>query len=80
MTEIVHRTIKIAPGNDEMIVEGNTISTTFAGGIKYKAEGLQNYNEDFIKGAFATAIALACKRWQLEEMLNNALHLDGCVE
>lgn len=39
------QTIQIAPYDHEIKVEGNVVSTEFAGGIKYTAEGLSEYDE-----------------------------------
>lgn len=80
MAEVVYRTIQIAPYDDEITISGNTVSTEFAGGIKYIAEGLDRFKEEVVKRAFSTAIAIASKRWHLEEMLNEYFKLDGKVE
>ena len=73
------KTIKIAPNLDEIFVEGNTIKTDFAGGIAYQAEGLQHYKEDYLKQVFQCAIGFASTRWQLEQALDNFLHLNGKI-
>ena len=65
---------------EEIVVTDNSISTTFQGGITYTADGLNKYKENYLKQCFATAIAFASKRWQLEEMLNNHLNLNGKIE
>lgn len=72
-------TIKIAPNLDEILVEGNTIKTDFAGGITYQAEGLQHYKEDYLKQVFQCAIGFASRRLQLEQSLDNHLHLNGKI-
>lgn len=73
------KTIKIAPDLDEIFVEGNTVKTDFAGGITYQAEGLQHYKEDYLKQVFQYAIGFASNRWQLEQSLDNCLHLNGKI-
>lgn len=73
------KTIKIAPDLDEIFVEGNTIKTDFAGGITYQAEGLQHYKEDYLKQVFQCAIGFASRRLQLEQALDNCLHLNGKI-
>jgi hypothetical protein len=71
--------IKIAPDLDEIFVEGNVMRTDFASGITYTAEGLDNYKPEYLKEVFQTAIAMAGKRWILEDCLNNFLHLEGKI-
>lgn len=73
------KTIQIAPHMNEIEVNGNQIHTNFAGGVTYTAEGLEKYKDEFLKDAFRQAIALCSKRWQIEELLNDFLHLDGKV-
>ena len=70
-------TIKIAPSHDEVIIEGNEVRTDFAGGIVYRAEGLGKFKDEYIKASFCTAIALASKKWQLEDILNSHFCLNG---
>lgn len=72
--------IKIAPHADEISVSGNEMRTDFAGGIVYRAEGLDRYEENSLKKCFSMAIALCSKRWQLEELLNEHLKLKGVIE
>lgn len=74
------KTIQIAPYDHEIKVEGDVVSTEFAGGIKYTAKGLSEYDENDIKKCFSTAIAMASKRWQLEMMLNECFKLNGKIE
>ena len=73
-------TIQIAPYDHEIKVEGDVVSTEFAGGIKYTAKGLSQYRVEDIKKCFSTAIAMASKRWQLEMMLNECFELNGKIE
>ena len=73
------KTIQIAPYNDQIKIIGNTISTDFAGGIAYTAQGLRQYEEESLKSCFSTAIAFTSKPWQLERLLNDALNLQGRV-
>lgn len=80
MAEVVYSTVQIAPYPEEVTISGNTVSTEFAGGIKYTAEGLEHFKEEVVKSAFSVAIAVASKRWELEEMLNEYFRLDGKVE
>lgn len=74
------KTINIAPNEDEIEITVNSISTKFAGGIKYTAEGLNNFKEGYLKETFSAAIAISSKAWVLEKILNNTLNLNGCVE
>jgi len=71
--------IQIAPYPEEITVSENEMTTTFAGGITYKAEGLSRYNEDFLKETFSMAIAVSGRRWYLEQVLNEHLHLNGTI-
>ena len=71
--------IQIAPYPDEITLSGNEIRTDFAGGITYKADGLEKYDQDFLKEAFSTAIAVSGRRWYLEKVLNDYLHLKGTI-
>lgn len=80
MAEVVYSTVQIAPYDDEITISGNTVSTEFAGGIKYTAKGLELFKEEVVKSAFSVAIAMASKRWELEEFLNEYFRLDGKVE
>lgn len=73
------KTIKIAPDLDEIIVEANVMRTDFAGGVTYEADGLNKYDERFLKESFQAAIAMAGKRWVLEQVLNAHFHLDGKI-
>lgn len=72
--------VKIAPTCDEIIIAGDTVSTEFAGGISYTAEGLSLFKEDIVKQAFSTAIALASRPWQIEDSLNSFFRLKGSVK
>jgi hypothetical protein len=74
------KTIKIAPNLDEIEVGANYVSTEWNGGIRYEAEGLDRYKEDYLKQCFSTAIAMSGRRWQLEAMLNDHLGLKGVVK
>lgn len=74
------KSIQIAPYADEISVSGNEMRTDFAGGIVYRAEGLNRYEENSLKECFSMAIALCSKRWQLEELLNRHLQLKGVIE
>lgn len=74
------KTIKIAPEMDEIQVSANEVRTDFAGGIVYRAEGLNKYKEEYIKEAFMSAVAIVGKRWHLEQLLNDFLGLQGHVE
>ena len=74
------KTIKIAPNLDEIEVGANYVSTEWNGGIRYEAEGLDRYKEDYLKQCFSTAIAMSSKPWQLERMLNECLGLKGVVK
>lgn len=71
--------IQIAPYPEEITVSENEMTTTFAGGITYKAEGLSRYNEDSLKGVFSAAIAICGRRWHLEQILNDKLQLNGTI-
>ena len=71
--------IKIAPNLDEIEVGANYVQTDWNGGIRYEAEGLDRYKEDYLKQCFSTAIAMSGRRWQLEQMLNNHLNVEGRV-
>lgn len=80
MAEVVYcGTIQIAPGDSEITIEGSTVSTSFAGGIKYTAQGLEYFKEAVVRAAFRTAIAISCKPWQVEEALNDFFRLKGKV-
>lgn len=74
------KTIQIAPYDHEIKVEGDVVSTEFAGGIKYTAKGLSQFEVEKIKRCFSMAIAMASKRWQLEMMLNECFKLNGKIE
>lgn len=74
------KTIQIAPRMDEIQVQGNEIRTDFAGGVTYTAEGLRKYRDEYLKDAFRQAIALCSKRWQIEQLLNDFLHLEGKID
>ena len=74
------KTIKIAPNLDEIEVGANYVSTEWNGGIRYEAEGLDQYEEESLKQCFSTAIAMSSKPWQLERMLNECLGLKGVVK
>lgn len=74
------KSIKIAPDIEEITIEGDVMHTDFAGGITYTAEGMGlMYKDTFLKCAFQEAIALASKRWILEQCLNDYLHLNGKI-
>ena len=74
------KVIRIAPTANEISINGDTITTDFSGGISYTAEGLSEFDHDYLKQAFSCAIALSSKRWQIEERLNGLLQLNGKVE
>ena len=74
------KTIKIAPNLDEIEVGANYVSTEWNGGIRYEAEGLDQYEEESLKQCFSAAIAMSSKPWQLERMLNECLGLKGVVK
>lgn len=79
MAEVVYSTIQIAPYDSEITIEGDTVSTSFAGGIKYTAPGLEMFKEQVVKTAFSIAIALASKPWQIEKALNDFFQRKGTV-
>lgn len=76
----MEKTIKIAPNLDEIKVGANYVQTEWNGGIRYEAEGLNIYKEDYLKQCFSTAIAMTGKRWVLESVLNDLLGLEGVVK
>ena len=71
--------IQIAPYPEEITVSGNEMKTAFAGGITYKADGLDKFDENFLKGVFSAAIAISGRRWHLQHILNDKLNLDGVI-
>ena len=73
------KTIKIAPDVNEVSVVGNEIRTDFAGGIVYKAVGLERYNDEYLVEVFRTAIAITSRMDQLEWILNGYLGMKGMV-
>ena len=73
------QTIKIAPSDEEIIIEGNEIRTDFAGGIVYRAKGLSKYKDEYLKWMFASAIAMLSYKDQVGEALNRELHLNGKI-
>lgn len=73
------KTIQIAPYSHEIEVGANYVKTEWNGGIRYEAEGLDQYEEESLKQCFSTAIAMSSKPWQLERMLNECLGLNGRV-
>ena len=73
------KTIKIAPNSDEVEVTENSISTKFAGGITYTADGLCNFKEDYLKEVFSSAIAMSSKIWQIGFLLDKTLNLKGNI-
>lgn len=73
------KTIQIAPYSHEVEVGANYVKTEWNGGIRYEAEGLDRYKEDYLKQCFSTAIALSSKKWQLERIMNECLNLNGRV-
>lgn len=75
------KTIKIAPSLEEITLsaDGTQLQTDFAGGITYTAPGMSVYKEDYLKESFQAAIAMAGKRWVLEEVLNKHFHLNGKI-
>ena len=73
------KTIQIAPYPNEIEVGANYVKTEWNDGIRYEAEGLERYKEDYLKQCFSTAIAMSGRRWQLEAMLNECLGLEGRV-
>lgn len=79
-TTIKEGTIRIAPTAEEITITDDYIFADFAGGIKYTAEGLDKYKHDYLKACFSTAIALCSKRWQIEDILNGHLKLNGKIE
>lgn len=74
------KTIQIAPYLDEIEVGADYIRTDWNGGIRYEAQGLDRYKEEYLKECFSTAIALSGRRWQLEAVLNDHLGLNGVVK
>lgn len=74
------KTIQIAPYSHEIEVGANYVKTEWNGGIRYEAEGLDMYKEDYLKRCFSTAIAMSDRRWQLERILNECLGLKGVVK
>ena len=74
------KTIQIAPYPNEIEVGVNYVKTEWNGGIRYEAEGLDQYEEESLKQCFSTAIAMSSKPWQLERMLNECLGLKGVVK
>ena len=73
------KTIQIAPYTHEIEVGANYVKTEWNGGIRYEAEGLDQFEEESLKQCFSTAIAMSGRRWQLERMLNECLGLNGRV-
>jgi len=73
-------TIQIAPTAEQIVVTDTAIHTNWNGGITYTAEGLNRYTADYLKESFAMAIALCSKRWQVQDLLNAHLHLNGIIE
>lgn len=73
------RTIQIAPYANEIVINGNTMHTDFAGGITYTAEGLDQYEHESLKKCFSAAIAMTSRPWQLERLLNDTLKLNGKI-
>lgn len=71
--------IQIAPRADQITITENSIHTDWNGGITYTAEGLSKYKDEYLKECFSTAICLVSKMWQLEELLNNHLNLQGRI-
>lgn len=71
--------IQIAPDLDEITVSGNSVQTTFNGGLTYSADGLQNYKEDYIKNCFRAAILFSSKPHQVKHLMNEHLHLEGKI-
>lgn len=71
--------IQIAPDLDEITVSGNSVHTTFNGGLTYSADGLQNYKEDYIKNCFRAAILFSSKPHQVKHLMNEHLHLEGKI-
>ena len=74
------KTIKIAPSIDEVVLCGDELRTDWNGGIVYRADGLSQYEEESLKRAFCTGIALSSRPWQLERLMNDCLGLKGVVE
>ena len=77
--EGTNKTIKIAPNVNEVSVVGNEIRTDFAGGIVYKADGIEKYKDEYLVEVFRTAIAITSRMDQLEWILNGYLGLKGMV-
>ena len=72
--------IKIAPDLDEIVVSDTAISTEWNYGICYKADlkaVRAKMGDRSLKVAFQTAIALSSKQWQVADVLNRYLHLEG---
>ena len=73
------KTIQIAPYSHEIEVGANYVSTEWNGGIRYEADGLDQFEEESLKKCFSAAIAMSSRSWQLERMLNECLGLNGRV-
>ena len=74
------KTIQIAPYPNEIEVGANYVETKWNGGIRYEADGLDQYEEESVKKCFSAAIAMSSRSWQLEAMLNDHLGLKGVVK
>lgn len=73
------KTIKIAPDLEEVTVSGDSVTTSFAGGITYTAPGLGNYKDEYIRANFRAAIALSSKTWQIKALMDKHLNLEGTI-
>ena len=73
------KTIQIAPYAHEIEVGANYVETKWNGGIRYEADGLDQYEEAGLKECFSAAIAMSSKPWQLERIMNECLNLNGRV-
>lgn len=75
----MNKTIKIAPDVNEVSVVGNEIRTDFAGGIVYKADGIEKYKDEYLVEVFRTAIALSGHQGHMEWILNGQLGVSGRI-
>lgn len=75
----MNKTIKIAPDVNEVSVVGNEIRTDFAGGIVYKADGIEKYKDEYLIKVFCMAIALSDHQGNLEWILNGHLGVSGRI-
>lgn len=74
------RKIQIAPYKEDVRVEDNRITTDFSGGITYEADNLTViYKDAYLIEVFITAIAMTSRKYQLQSLMNETLHLSGRV-